>query len=354
MKTTKVCIIGHFGFGEKLLNGQTIKTKIISQEIKRQLDASRVYEIDTHNFKDNFMKVFLDLKKAVRECKNIIMLPAHNGIKLFTPLLYILKKIYHKRIHYIVIGGWLPHYLDGRNYLVRMLKYFDGIYVETQTMKNRLENQGFTNIYILSNCKELNILKENELVYCSNYPIKLCTFSRIMKEKGIEDIIDVVNRINNCYNRKIFSLDIYGQIDEKYVERFYEICIGLPSYIKYRGEVDFDKTIEIIKSYYALIFPTRFYTEGIPGTIIDSYASGVPVVSSRWESFNDIIDEGIDGYGYEFGNNLELEKVLIRIYKEYGEMDKWKIMKLECLKKAKKYLPKNAILNLIKNLDEER
>ena len=25
----KVCVIGHFGFGENLLNGQTIKTKIV-------------------------------------------------------------------------------------------------------------------------------------------------------------------------------------------------------------------------------------------------------------------------------------------------------------------------------------
>lgn len=33
MKKCKVGIIGHFGFGSDLANGQTIKTKIVAEEI---------------------------------------------------------------------------------------------------------------------------------------------------------------------------------------------------------------------------------------------------------------------------------------------------------------------------------
>ena len=29
----KVCVIGHFGEGKVLLNGQTVKTKIITEEL---------------------------------------------------------------------------------------------------------------------------------------------------------------------------------------------------------------------------------------------------------------------------------------------------------------------------------
>ena len=32
-----VCIIGHFGHGENLLNGQTVKTKIVTKEIVKEL-----------------------------------------------------------------------------------------------------------------------------------------------------------------------------------------------------------------------------------------------------------------------------------------------------------------------------
>lgn len=38
----KVCVIGHFGFKENLLNGQTIKTKIVTDELQAQLGDDQV------------------------------------------------------------------------------------------------------------------------------------------------------------------------------------------------------------------------------------------------------------------------------------------------------------------------
>ncbi len=46
-----------------------------------------------------------------------------------------------------------------------------------------------------------------------------------------------------------------------------------------------------MKKYDLLLFPTKYYTEGIPGTIIDAYFSGLPVLVSRWENHNDILYE---------------------------------------------------------------
>ena len=44
----KVCVIGHFGFGKELLNGQTIKTKTVTIELEKQLGKDQVVKIDTH------------------------------------------------------------------------------------------------------------------------------------------------------------------------------------------------------------------------------------------------------------------------------------------------------------------
>ena len=30
----KVCVLGHFGFGKNLLNGQTVKTKMVADELE--------------------------------------------------------------------------------------------------------------------------------------------------------------------------------------------------------------------------------------------------------------------------------------------------------------------------------
>ncbi len=57
-----------------------------------------------------------------------------------------------------------------------------------------------------------------------------------------------------------------------------------------------------------MLFPTKFKTEGIPGTIIDAYASGLTVVSSIWDNYNEIIDDGITGIGYEIDNYNDFKK----------------------------------------------
>ena len=167
----------------------------------------------------------------------------------------------------------VTEFLENKKRLQRNLKKFDGIYVETNTMKVNMEKLGFSNIYILPNCKELKILKENELVYAASKPFKLCTFSRVMKEKGIEDAVNAVEEINKKYGETVFTLDIYGQIDSMQTEWFESLQSRFSKDISYKGLVPFDKSTGVLKNYYALLFPTRFYTEGIPGTIIDAYAS---------------------------------------------------------------------------------
>lgn len=340
MRNKKICVIGHFGFGKELLNGQTVKTKIITKELIKQLGKEEVLKIDTHGGKRDLPKLFFKTGKAMSICRNVVIMPANNGLRFFAPLLCFWNKIYKIKIHYIVIGGWLADFIKDKKILVKCLKKFDGIYVETNTMKKALEDMDFHNVYVMPNCKELHILKEEELIYSFVEPLKLCTFSRIMKEKGIEDIIHAVEDINEKYGSKKFALDIYGQIDEGYRDSFESMIKKFPDYIRYCGTVPFDKSTEALKNYFALVFPTRFYTEGIPGTIIDAYASGVPVVSAKWESFHDLIDDGKVGYGYQFGDYDDLVNTLMHIADQPDCLIK---MKPNCIKKAQEYMAAKVV-----------
>ena len=158
-------------------------------------------------------------------------------------------------MHYIVIGGWLPNYLKDKPKLRNWVSKFNFVYVETHVMLNALVKQGLKNAKHLPNFKRLKVLDESELIYQYNEPYKLCTFSRVMKEKGIEDAINAVTSINNEKKRVVFTLDIYGQIDDNYKERFDELKSAFPDYIKYKGVVDFDKSVDVLKEYMALLFP---------------------------------------------------------------------------------------------------
>ena len=336
----KIGIIGHFGIGKNLLNGQTIKTKNLTEALKDKFGASEVLIVDTHNIKKNGISIFKGIINLFKQCDNIIMLPAHNGLKVFAPFLSNINRVYKRKLHYVVVGGWLAEDIKNNSILSSSLMKFDYIYVETKTMKTSLEDQGFSNIKIMPNFKKLEILTEKDMAYSVNEPYKICTFSRVMKEKGIEDIVKAVEDINSKSNRTLFRLDIYGAVDKNQIEWFEELKTRFPEYICYKGMVPYDGSVQVLKDYYALIFPTKFYTEGIPGTILDAYAAGVPVVASEWESCNDIMFDGFTGLVYDFDSYEALKKSLKYIA---DNVELWNSLKANCTEEAEEYTAERII-----------
>ncbi len=345
----KVSVLGHFGEGETLLNGQTIKTKIVTEELQNQLGQEQVLKFDTHGGRKVLLKAPFQVISALKKSKNIIIFPAHNGLRVYAPLLRFFRKFFKSRkLHYVVIGGWLPEFLSQRKRLTKALKSFDCIYVETNTMKAALEDQGFDNVLVMPNCKKLTVLSEDELVYPQGTPYRLCTFSRVMKEKGIEDAVNAVIDVNEKIGYKAYSLDIYGQVDPEQTAWFTKLQDDFPEYVHYCGCVDANKSVKVLKSYFALLFPTHFYTEGIPGTIIDAYAAGIPVISAKWESYSDVVDERTTGIGYEFDNKKEFENILSSIANDPQMLI---AMKPNCIKKAKAYMPETTIRIMQNNFE---
>lgn len=344
----KIAIIGHFGFKGNYLDGQTIKTKIVANALEKQLGADQVEKIDTHGGKKVLPKLFFRTISALRHNKNVVMLPAYKGIKFFTPILTFFNKFFKRKLFYVVIGGWLADYLQDKKGLTKRLQKFDGIFVETNTMKTALENMGFKNIFVMPNCKELTILSEEQLIYPENKPYKLCTFSRVSKEKGIEDAVNAVKSVNEQNDRIVYTLDIYGPIDKNQTEWFETLQLDSPDYIKYGGAVPYDKSVEVLKNYFALLFPTKSFTEGIPGTIIDAYAAGIPVISAKWESYDDVMKEKVTGIGYSFNDICELETIL-----NGAAINPISILSLKqnCLNEAESFLPSNVIKVFMEQLE---
>ena len=76
-------IIGHFGFGQNMLNGQTIKTKIITEELQHQLGEDQVVCIDTHGGLKTLLRAPFQAISALKSSKNILIFPAQNGLRVY-------------------------------------------------------------------------------------------------------------------------------------------------------------------------------------------------------------------------------------------------------------------------------
>jgi glycosyltransferase involved in cell wall biosynthesis len=338
----KIGMCGHFATVYDCVDGQTIKTKNIYYELKKSFDDVEI--VDTHNWKHNLFKLLLECFKLANNCKNIIVSPAHNGIKVFIPLFVVLQKLNCFKLHYIVIGGWLPEFLNYHKWLLYFLKKTDYIYVETSKMRLELNALGLTNISIVHNFK--NIKPENLDQYIKpDKQFKFCTFSRVMQEKGVEDAIKAIEMVNDDVHIYC-SLDIYGPIEENYKDRFLKIMAEKHSHVKYGGVVESNQSVMILKKYFALLFPTYYEGEGMAGTIIDAYAAGLPVIASDWKYNTEIVNNGVTGYIFRTHDIKNLKETIIKLIR----CQEVETMKNNCIQEAKKYLPQNAIKSLLRNL----
>ena len=285
----RVSVLGHFGEGETLLNGQTVKTKIVTEELQNQLGQAQTLKFDTHGGWKTLLKAPFQVIKALKSSDNVIIFPAQNGLRVYAPLLSYLKKFYKgRKIHYVVIGGWLTKFTSKLKYLAKALKGFDGIYVETNTMKTALEAQGFKNIYLMPNCKALKVLSKAQLTYPSSAPYKLCTFSRVMKEKGIDELFLAMKELRKKYGDKVV-LDIVGFFEDEYKELIQELCSD--------GVEAFHGFKEDPRPFYeradCVVLPS--WHEGMSNVLLEAAAMGRPLITCDIPGCREAVEDGKTG-----------------------------------------------------------
>ena len=348
MKKYRFGICGHFGGKKEFIDGQTIKTKTWKLALEEKTGEIVEY-IDTYKWNSKKIKLIKDCINLSRKCDNVIILPARPGVNVLLPIFVFLKLFFRFKLSYIVIGGWIPEHLKKYKYLHKAIKFVDGVYVESYSTLSNLKDMDISNVHYLPNFKYLDPLKKEEINYDLANPYRVCILSRILKEKGIEDAIDVIKTINNEVGKIKYTLDIYGPIDDKYKEDFEGMIKDFPVYIQYKGSIDPTETVRILKDYFLLLFPTRYPGEGLPGTILDAYASGLPVLASSWNSYKDIIEEGKTGLIFKLGDIQEMKLRMEEIYQDPTSVLQ---MKKQCLDKYTEYSRHTVVENFLSTLGE--
>lgn len=347
MKKRKVGIIG--SICEKL-DGQTIKTKILYSELEKSTDWD-FYIANTQNKLKHPLKLLIQTLYILITCKDIFILVSQNGARFYFPILYLATKLFKTRVFHDVIGGTPEDYVKINPKNKKYLNSFVVNWVETRQMCNDLERVGVENSEYLPNFKRLNCVKLENLKTEFEAPFYLCIFSRVMKEKGIEDAIVAINNINKRYGKIIFNLDIYGSIDEGYKGRFETLMEKVGNNINYKGVVPYNKSVEVIKEYYGLLFPTFWFGEGFPGTIVDAFSAGLPIIATDFNVNKEIIQNMKTGIVYPNSQIKTLEEALEWIL---NNKSKFICMRKECILEAKKYQPEVHINTIIKKVEEEK
>ena len=332
------CIVGHLAIGYDMNDGQTVKTRNIAEVLRREYGDQSIAGVDTYGGIRSIFRIIAEIIRIVPRSDNVIVMPAENGIKLILPLCLALRKLYRFNILYVVVGGWLPGLVDSNGIIKNAVVRVDAVFVESVSMKSKLEEFDICNAYVMPNFKLIRPLEEEEIVTDSK-PFRLCTFSRVMKEKGIEIAVDAVKELNNGGNLPEFYLDIYGVVVSGQSEWFERLRSTFPDYVEYKGEVDSNESVNLLKNYHAVLFPTYYAGEGIAGTIIDALFSGVPVIASDWKYNSEIVTDMETGIILDHNDSDSL----VTAIRKSCDIELWSRMKKNCISAAKRYTGDHAV-----------
>ena len=306
----KICVLGAFGFRVEHYDGQTIKTRNLLNLLNDK-DVNPDF-FETQNFKFNKFSIFSMCGKILK-CKTLFYLPAQNNLIYLFPIVYILSKVSCCKIHYFVVGGWLKEFLENKPWHRKMLSKISGIHCETELMKTLLEKEyGFKNVDTFPNFR-INNYKPT--LHHEDGKLKLVFMARVNKMKGLDTIFTMCEKIKQNKLDNTISIDFYGQLQNQDGDvDFFNENITKYNFVKYNGPAEPSEIYGILEKYDAMLLPTHYYTEGLPGSVIDAYMSGIPVVVTKWKHATEFVDDEKTGLIISFDDDgTELYDAVLRL-----------------------------------------
>ena len=334
-RKVKYGICGNFGGESVACGGQTVKTRIVAEALERICSSGNVMTLDTTGGARSLPKVFFGSFRLFRNCENIVIVTARSGVKMIIPLFLFLNRFYHRRIDYLLIGGWLPELLKEKPGLLKKLKKLNLVCPETTSAERKLRALGLENIMLLPNCRFSPKTEPEGEKKEFKEPLPLLYFSRITEGKGIKEALEAVKLANDRLGRKAFYLDVYGHIDECDRAYFDPLIKEHSGHAEYRGVTGYGDAPGIMKKYFAMLFLTRYRTEGLPGIIPEACGAGLPVIATEWDSARDEIEDGKNGMTVPMEGSAEAAAAIL--CDAAGNIEKWIDMRKECLKAFAKY-----------------
>ena len=336
MKELRLGVIGRTAFGSDLCDGQTVKTQVLVEELKIAYPHSKIDIADTYDLmQKKRVRLLLNVFKCMVRDDVIFVLLSANGRRVLFPIIAGLNKVLKKTIIHDCIGGKIGQDAAENSELVKNMNSFSVNYVESHSLVEELKKAGVANAEYLPNFKRLSVLDESELKR-NDSNIRVCTFSRVCKAKGITDAAMAVSEINKKRGKTVVHLDVYGPIEQEYKEEFEKLLEASNGDVVYKGIANPTESVDILKNYYLLLFPTVFEGEGFPGTLIDAFSSGVPIIATDWHLNSEIIQNGYTGWLYNPEKPEKLKELIEYLMDNPALVFE---MRKHCLEEAKKYNP---------------
>ena len=337
MEKKKLGIIGVAGSGARFATGQAVKIRTLRKWFADRYGEDQVLFANIDSAKKHPLRVLKNIKMALKNCENVLFMPGQN-IEIFAPVTAIMNRKFKSRIQYIVTGGDLAEVLKRKPSLVKYIASFDGTHVQSTTLCEELKGLGVEKAMYLPNCRDY--VPAVKFDHWKDMPVRVCTYSRVTKDKGILDAIEIVKKANQLAGKNLFNLEIYGKMYDSFKEELDKALEESGGIAKYMGVRDSSETVDTLRSCFAILFPTYFECECFAGTALDAFSARIPIIANDWLYNSEVIDSGKNGFIYPFRDN---DVAASQLYNLYTDKELYKHIQDGCEESMKRFST-NAVM----------
>ena len=172
--------------------------------------------------------------------------------------------------------------------------------------------------------------------YPNDKVIRFAFISRIMKEKGIDQYLEAAKIIKEKYKNVEFH--ICGFCEKEYEGKLNEY--DEKGIVIYHGMIR--NVSEFLENIHCVVHPT-YYPEGLSNVLLESCATGRPIITTDRSGCREVVDNGINGYKISQKNTQELVEAIDQFINL--SFDEKKNMGLNGRKKVEKEFDREIVVN---------
>jgi len=165
----------------------------------------------------------------------------------------------------------------------------------------------------------------NQRVVCIHNPVtvrplteaprngyRLLFLGRMCRDKGTYDLLEVIANLGQRFPEAELFCAGDGEAQEVAARAQ---ALGIWGRVKILDWVTGDAKNQLIETAGILVLPSYF--EGLPMSVLEAMAAGVPVVTTTVGGIPDAVDDGVDGCLVEPGDKTMLERTLARLLEDH-------------------------------------
>ena len=359
------CLIIYYDNYGVCSNGATEKAKPLISFAKTFYDD--VFTISTFKWKKRIFNIVHAIKKQIKKVDSVFIILSEKGVMTVSKLIGRYCRKHNINLYYFMVGigpivreiGRKKTNADVTKYLQtpkdwvvsntkfsKRIRTFTRVFVETNTIKMFCDYCYKTkNVVVLPNYRK-DAFSKNALPEISNSVCTFLYFARITECKGIFQLLDAVEILNK--KGLVFKLNIYGDFEPDAADFRQRL---LPSNVNYMGSMSDDKSA-VLSTHNCLVFPST-WVEGMPGSILESQLSYLPIISSHFTFSDEMIVEEKTGWILESVNPNCIASLMEHFISSVFNQNVENIMRKNAFDFAKRYLQSSCESILRKELKNE-